>query len=271
MGTITASKRIDLRAEKGTDPSTWGADSQEIERIASKATPKRDPWPQILQARQHILSLAETKAKNRGIRSLGVRTSYDAKEIDKGFAVIRLQFTGHSDDPEVERAVSMKIADQALGSSDRLYGPGAGARAFSPPPIVPRIATAEVIDDEPEPPNGCRQEEKKSEPAKAEPEHSMDEPPAEEAKAPQPPKEDPQLICGKQNPDGSWPRKPASQFSVEDLRQKIAYAEKSRSKWDPKWAAKNEAELAAVKNWLAFRELSSNQGQTAVKTDEVPY
>lgn len=114
---IQSSKRIDLRAEPGANPSTWGTDSQEIARIAAKADPPREPWPQILQARQHILSLAETKAKNRAIRSLGVRTSYAPEEINRGFAVIRLQFTGQSDDPEIEREVSLMIARRALGAS----------------------------------------------------------------------------------------------------------------------------------------------------------
>ncbi|MEN6311258.1 MAG: hypothetical protein ABFD80_06930, partial [Acidobacteriota bacterium] len=50
---LQATKRIDLRAEKDAPRNTWGPDAQEI---ANKAdTKKRDPWPQILQQRQHIL------------------------------------------------------------------------------------------------------------------------------------------------------------------------------------------------------------------------
>lgn len=265
---IQASKRVDLRAEPGTDPSTWGADAREIARIAAKANPPREPWPQILQARQHILSLAETKAKNRAIRTLGVRTSYAPEEINRGFAVVRLQFTGHSDDPEVEREVSMMIARRALGASASLYGSAPAERTLSARTVPKIVAVEEPDEDEDIRPDPAAEPAAAAAPAATEPKPKAEAPPAC-------PKDNPALICGAQI-DGKWPRKPCSEFTVDELRKKIAATEKNRPNWDPKWAARNEAELTSVKAWLAFKELDPRQGvmnldQAAGASDKVPF
>jgi hypothetical protein len=257
---ISASKRIDLRADEKSDPSTWGSDAQQISSQAKKND--RDPWPQILQARQHILSLAETKAKNRAIRSLGIRTAYPAADLAKGFAIAKLQFTGHSDDPEIEREVSMMIARRALSSGSMLYGQAAQLAQRA----VPRIVPAEVVKDEPDEDEGQDPGAAANVPA---------EKPEAKTQPPVPPKENPEIICGPQDKDKKWPKKPCSEFSVADLRFKVAAYEKKRPEWDPKWAAKNEAELTAMKAWLAFKELDPRQGQLdpgpAKKADKVPY
>jgi hypothetical protein len=264
-GMISASKRIDLRAE-GDDPSTWGSDAREIARQAEKD--KREPWPQILQARQHILGLAETKAKNRAIRSLGIRTSYAPADLAKGFAIAKLQFTGHSDDPEIERAVSLMIAQKALSSSTMLYGQAPQLPQRSVPRIVQAKACAK--SDEPD-------EDEPQDPAAGNGNGHADtaEKPEAKTQAPVPPKDNPEIICGPQDKEKKWPKKPCSEFSVADLRFKVAAYEKKRPDWDPKWAAKNEAELSAMKAWLAFKELDPRNGQLdlgpAKKADKVPY
>ncbi|MDD5533758.1 MAG: hypothetical protein PHC52_13265 [Syntrophales bacterium] len=269
---ITAVKRIDLRADKSLPVEKWGSDAQEIARVAAKADPPREPWPQILQQRQHILSLAESKAKNRAIRSLGVRTAYEPGELSKGFAIMRLQFTGRSDDPEVEREVSMMIARRALGASAMLYGPPSESHAALPPSrpsaTVPRVTT---IDSEP-----AAEEEHEPDPgAKETP--AADEPAGGAAPAAKEPAEDPLVICGKKNADGSWPKKPCSALTVTELKAKIAAYEKKRPEWDPKWAKKNEAELNSIKSWLAYREMDPRQAElnmdqaAAAESDEVPY
>lgn len=269
---IHASKRIDLRAERETSANTWGSDAQEIARIAEKADPPREPWPQILQQRQHILSLAESKAKNRAIRSLGVRTAYEPAELAKGFVVLRLQFTGRSDDPEVEREVSFMIARRALSSSNMLYG-AETRRELAPGPLpkaVPKIASKDEDADE--------EEDKGQGPDPASAPAPAAKPPAEtrpNGKTSSCPPDDPPLICGDKDDDGKWPRKPCSQFTVPELRAKIAAYEKKQPDWDPKWAAKNEAELKAMKAWLAFKEFDPRQGSLNMgatgKDDKVAY
>jgi hypothetical protein len=259
---ISASKRIDLRAEAGTDVSTWGADAQEIAKDAAAATPPRQPWPQILQARQHILSNAETKAKNRAIRTLGVRSSYEPAEIAKGFAVVKLHFTGHSDDPEVERAIQMMIAGRALGAQSNLYGPREGRPALQAARVVPRLAPTA----EPDP--ACETKAAPATPPAAAPKENAAAPAEQDQQMggeyiePVKPSDDPLLICGKKDPEtGKCPKKPCSAFTADHLRSNIAYAEKMQYSWDPRWAAKNLSELKAMKAWLAYKEFDPSQMQ----------
>lgn len=282
---ICASKRIDLRAEQWTPESTWGSDAQEMARIAAGKTPPKEPWPQILQQRQHILSLAETKAKNRAIRTLGVRAAYLPADIAKGFVVLRLQFTGRSEDPELEHEVGLMIAQRALSSQSMLYGQ-AERRALppGPPARVPKVAVDQAVDadivelDEPEtkkvePPAGPSPAPAAA-PANAAPAGKA---PAAAAPERAKPADDPLLICGDQV-DGKWPRKPCSEFAVEVLKAKIFAAEKKRPNWPAQYAAKNEKELLAMKAWRAFKEFDpkfpSFQGVLPgvdETSDEVPF
>jgi len=266
---IHASKRIDLRAERNTPAETWGADAAEIARIAAREN--REPWPQILQQRQHILSLAESKAKNRAIRSLGVRTAYSPADLAKGFLVLRLQFTGRSDDPEVEREVSMMIARRALSSREALYGSVEREKLPAGPLArVPRLAVKEELGEEEE---SEFKETKKggTEPAKA----TASAEDQSKAAAPARPQDDPLLICGPKGKDGKCPRKPASEFSVDSLRSKIAYMESKKAGWDPQWAEKNQKELDAIRAWLAFKEFDPRQAELGFggkpKSDTVPF
>jgi hypothetical protein len=105
---------------------------------------------QIRELRLHILSHAETKARLRAIRSLGIRTSYEEAELEHPFVVARIQFTGKSEDPELRRMFAEKTADAFLGATSALY---AGApRALSapaaghapPPPALPQHAPPPV-------------------------------------------------------------------------------------------------------------------------------
>ncbi len=116
---------------------------------ALKYEPK-DPTAQISEMRLHILAHAESKAKLRAIRSLGLRASYDKDELDKPFAVARLMFTGRSTDPELKREFARMQAQAMLGASAALYGAPAPAlpapRHHAPPPVG-----SQQWDDEPTP------------------------------------------------------------------------------------------------------------------------
>ena len=279
---IIGSKRIDLRAERGTDIEAWGSDAQEIYRIsvlraakinknkkAEDPTVQPDPWPQILQARQHILSLAETKAKNRAIRSLGIRTSYSPEEIAKGFAVVRLQFTGKSDDPEIQRAVAMMIAEQALSSGSRLY-PSERHRELAPAPIpvkaVVKIAAVEEPEDDDDPPcmspaaaaASIAKSEPPAETKKDPAPETKAEPPAAESQAPKPPALDPEIFMGSKQ--GVVMRSKCSELTLSELRGRRAYYEKTQGTCEPRFAAKNAEELKGIVAWIAFLELDPRQG-----------
>jgi len=254
---ITAVKRIDLRADKSLPIEKWGSDAQEIARQAARD--KREPWPQILQQRQHILSLAESKAKNRAIRSLGVRTAYEPSELAKGFAVLRLQFTGRSEDPEVEREVSMMIARRALGGSAMLFGtPSAGALlpASGPPIMVPRVATIEtkaIAEEDHEPIDVP------AEPVTPAPSNEKAATPSPAA-GPRKPEHDPEMPVGKKDPrTGEYPRKRASEMSVDQLTSLIEYHEGKRPTWSAQWREKNQFDLDALYEWRKFKSYDPNQ------------
>jgi hypothetical protein len=111
------------------------------ERKAKKENRQSDGGAsQILELRKFILRHAESKAKNRAIRSLGVRTAFDAKELEKPFLVAKVQFTGQSDDPELRKVFAEKLADSFTDAGRALYGaplalPSAQSDAHDPPPV----------------------------------------------------------------------------------------------------------------------------------------
>lgn len=106
-----------------------------IEAIITKAKKKnRDPRDQILELRQFLIRHAESKAKNRAIRSLGVRTSYEERELAKPFLVAKVQFTGETNDPEIRKMFAEKTAESFLGATAQLYG---GRAPELPPPTAP--------------------------------------------------------------------------------------------------------------------------------------
>lgn len=97
---------------------------------------------QILEVRKFILRHAESKAKNRAIRALGLRTSYTQSDLAKPFCVAKVMFTGHSEDPEIKRVFALATANAFLAGTGALY-PAAlparsSARGHAPPPVEER-------------------------------------------------------------------------------------------------------------------------------------
>lgn len=267
---IHAQKRIDLRADRGAQEESWGSDAQEIARVARMAGSRnggspRDPWPQILQQRAHIMSLAESKAKNRAIRSLGVRTGYTTADLAKGFAVVRLQFTGRHEDPEVERQVAIMVAEKALGASSALYGTPRPALQ-QPRGPVPRLSGPSPDDEDSSPPFVPP-----AQPAADEPEWGppADEPPlgrepwdrdeaSVSASAPQRPAFDPQVPLGRGKGRG-----PASSLSAEQLERLETWMADQRDsgKWDPRYERQNQEQLDAVEQWAAWKRWEEGGGR----------
>lgn len=275
---VSASKRIDLRADRNRPVEEWGDDAQEIKRIADKAMDRngkpapRDPWPQIMQQRQHIMSLAESKSWNRMLRkALGIRASYSKEDVRKGFAVVRLQFTGRHEDPAIERMVAEKIADRALGSTFALYG-GDHARALPPTRRgpVPRLmapATQDADDEPSEPPfDPSSGEVIDHEPAQKAPPApssgggwsepgSYDEPDMDEGQPaasapgdPRKPARDPLVPHGKGKPRG-----PASQLSVEGLGRVADYLDGcAANNEDQRKAGYQRQDAADCREWAAY-------------------
>ena len=117
---------------------------------------------ELARQRQHIVALAESKAKNRAVRSLGVRQSYRPDELKKPFAVVAVVFSGRSPDPELERLGKLALLDRSNAAAGALYGAvprrerGEPPLASLPPPPLPPLKEVDGdpvdVPTEPDPP-----------------------------------------------------------------------------------------------------------------------
>lgn len=132
--TITGTKEMDLRDG-----------SPQCEALAGrKRDGSGDASKQIREMRLHILGHAESKAKLRAIRSLGLQTSYKPEELTKPFAVARLMFTGRTNDPELRREFARLNADAMIGGTRALYG----APALPAPTAAPARPAGALDEDD---------------------------------------------------------------------------------------------------------------------------
>jgi hypothetical protein len=95
-------------------------------------------FERLTGVREHILAMAESKAGNRAIRSLGLRQKYHVGELERPFAVLSLVLTGDHPDPDIQRMAKAKLLDASIAASRELY-PSSAATAVSPPPAVPLV------------------------------------------------------------------------------------------------------------------------------------
>lgn len=105
--------------EQGTRAADLRDGSDEISEMSAE---------QVAQQRRFILPLAESKAKNRVIRRLGVKSGYTTEELARPFAVARLMWTGRTDDPELRREFARMTAERMNASGAELFGPMHPAR-----------------------------------------------------------------------------------------------------------------------------------------------
>lgn len=128
---VKSAKKAKREAEQKKKPIT----EAEARRIGEDKAAN-----QISEMRLHILSHAETKARLRATRSLGLRTSYSPAELQRPFVVVRVSFTGRTDDPELKREFARAISQNFLNGHAALYGAAATAlpapaQVMSPPPV----------------------------------------------------------------------------------------------------------------------------------------
>lgn len=102
---------------------------------------------ELSMQRRFILEHAETKARLRATRSMGLRTAYRSADLAKPFVVAKLAFTGQSDDPVLRRRFAEMGAAAALGATNALYGPSTAAAL----PHVPTPPVEETpLDEDPD-------------------------------------------------------------------------------------------------------------------------
>lgn len=147
--TVSAEKELDLRDRS---PQIEALQEQARRKAEKDRTEVRSINDQLSELRMHIASHAETKAKNRCIRTFGVKTAYTREELSKPFVAVRPLFTGQADDPEVRRLFAERIADQFLGSRRALYGSAPSLPAprsiqrRPPPPSHGGLDDDDVVD-----------------------------------------------------------------------------------------------------------------------------
>lgn len=129
--TVSAEKELDLRPGS---PQIDALQEQQAGKVDNDGK-RKTADAMVRELRLHIQSHAETKAKNRCIRTFGVKTAYTREELLKPFVAVRPLFTGQAEDPEVRRLFAERIADQFLGSRRALYG---GAPSLPAPRAIQR-------------------------------------------------------------------------------------------------------------------------------------
>ncbi len=153
--TIQGTKQVDLRPGSPTVEALverYRAKLAQWERGGKRGYQPKDPTGQIREQRLHILSLAESKARNRAIRGLGIRTSYSVADLAKPFVIAKSMWTGQTEDPELRREFALLNAKMRLAGMRALYGEPRPQVALLPRAPAPPIGTTlDAIDDEPDP------------------------------------------------------------------------------------------------------------------------
>lgn len=103
---------------------------------------------ELRRKRQFKVALAETGAKRRCLHELlQIKDGYTKEELEKPFAVPRIDFMPNLDDPRVKEIVLARM----MASGNQIFGaPGPAALAQSPPVNAEIAEDAEVSDAEPE-------------------------------------------------------------------------------------------------------------------------
>ena len=269
------------RIDDGSDPHycMWRAvgrmrhlDGTEVQLVGTKEMDLRegsqvvetDTANQVREKRLHIAAHAETKARLRAIRSIGIRTAYTAEELSKPFVVAKIMWTGQSNDPELRRLFAMKQADAMIGGSRALYGNA---------PIAPPAAVAMMPAGVRPPPVGRPYEREDDYDA---PQRTVEMPPPPPTPAPTtsaaaPAPARPATAGGGGRPPsgvvmkfGKGKGKPIEEATDRDLEW---YGEAiAKSVDDPdksRFRDANERELAAIRAEVAFRAGAPGAGASA--------
>jgi hypothetical protein len=136
-----------LRGEVEMDLREGSQTAIETEERAAKSNKDNT---ELALMRKFILRHAESKAMNRAIRRLGVRTKYKRAELEqKPFVVANVMFTGHTDDPDIKKLFAQKTFEAFHGAQQIMYSPPpphatARVHLHAPPPM----AASEHDDDD---------------------------------------------------------------------------------------------------------------------------
>lgn len=169
-----------IRNFDGTTREIGGSKQMDL-RDGSEAA-KQLGAKELGQMRRFIMEHAETKARLRAVRSIGVATGYTKQDLQKPFVIAQLMLTGKvPGNPELETALALRLADAALAGASALYGAPA-AHAQHVAPMLPRSAPPPVgsvpADDDDDLPDSWQQA-----PARTEQRQAQSEPVQQQAQA----------------------------------------------------------------------------------------
>jgi len=109
---VQAHAEVDLHPESSLTKAILG-------RFSSDRTKGRI---ELERRRQFILSHADTSARLRAIKQLGLREKYLPSELAKPFFVAKVQFTGKSENEATQAVFAARVADTFLPASAALFG-----------------------------------------------------------------------------------------------------------------------------------------------------
>lgn len=147
-----------IRMPDGTirvSTSTYEFDLKVQEELVREFGKNREhPWTEtkiqkeIRRRRQFKVALAETGAKRRVLHELlQIKDGYTKAELEKPFAVPRIDFMPNLDDPRVKEIVLARM----MASGNQIFGAPGPAALAQAPPVNAEIAEDAVISDaEPE-------------------------------------------------------------------------------------------------------------------------
>lgn len=127
--TLTGEKEMDLREGSPQVEAIiercirkLGRDADQMDERTKRRVGREKAENQIREMRLHIQAHAQTKARLRAIRSMGVRAAYPADDLKRPFLMARVMFTGRTDDPALRRTFGEMTAASFLGGTRALYG-----------------------------------------------------------------------------------------------------------------------------------------------------
>ena len=100
---------------------------------------------ELLQIREHVASLCETKAILRAIRGvMAIKTSYTPDELSRPFAIVRVTYRLDYNDPMVRA----RVLDNALPSAAMLYGQHAAGELAANVESLTYLPASNGLDDD---------------------------------------------------------------------------------------------------------------------------
>lgn len=173
--TLTGEKEMDLREGSPQVEAIvercvrkLGREAEGMDERTKRRLGREKAENQIREMRLHILAHAQTKARLRAIRSMGVRAAYPKEDLSKPFLMARVMFTGRTEDPVLKRTFGEMTAASFLGGTRALFGGGQAEPASrvidvggdrngcgAPPPVGSVPLDEDDYQPEPEPPRAA--------------------------------------------------------------------------------------------------------------------